>query len=119
MRTPWRPARTSFSRRTALAAWLAFVICSCGGGTPPASVPLSPVVGIVIDVQARPGLEVDRFVLGTGDGARIDFKVGRLDLSPPGFPAAHLREHLAASLPVKVTFHAEGSTLVATRLEDA
>lgn len=87
---------------------------ACGGGRDPAS----PVTGFIVGVDARPGLQVVAFRLLLPTSETVRFRVGSLDLSRGGFPAVHLREHEAAGMPVRVTFHREGYDLVATRLED-
>jgi hypothetical protein len=77
------------------------------------------VTGTVLAVRARPPLGVDSFDLLTTDGRRLTFRVGPLDLSPGGFDAPHLVTHQVTTMPVTVSYHADGDVLVATRLADA
>lgn len=110
------PQAKSSTSSSALLA-LALLLGSCAGS--PSSQPTSPVVGAVIEVKSAAGLNVESFRLRAQNGQQLDLRVGLLDLSAGAFPPAHLREHQATSQLVRVTFHQEGSVLVATRLEDA
>jgi hypothetical protein len=75
------------------------------------------VTGFVVDVRTRPPLGVDSFDLLAGDGQRLTFQVGQLDVSN-GFDAAHLVTHKITLQTVVVSFRRDGSTLIAVRLAD-
>jgi hypothetical protein len=90
----------------------AVVVGGCGGT-------LQTATGVVISVQARSLTEVDGFTLRTPDGQLLEFTAGPIAFDQTSFPPQHLREHQATSQPVKVTYRFEGSTRVATKLEDA
>jgi len=80
--------------------------------------PSSPVVGIVTKVDAESLSKVTGFTLRTTEGKSYEFLIGHL-VNGKEFPPGHLAEHQATGSPIKVTFHVEGSELVATRLDDA
>jgi hypothetical protein len=97
---------------------LAVAACATGPTSPPAaSVPSSPVVGIVIDVDSAGLGDVRGFTLRADDGTTLGFTIGRLE--PGSFDPGHLAEHVATGVPVEVTFVVEGDVLVATKLDDA
>jgi hypothetical protein len=75
------------------------------------------VEGFVTNVRTRAPLGVNSFDLLAGDGRQLTFQVGNLDLSG-GFDAAHLVTHQITLQPVIVTYHQDGSTLIATKLAD-
>ena len=75
--------------------------------------------GIVVAVDQRALTDISSFTLRTQEGELLTFEVGSLDLSSGGFPANHLREHMATSMAVAVAYVEEGGGLVATRLVDA
>jgi len=77
----------------------------------------SPVRGIVLHVESPSQGTVTDFTLLTDDDRQLTFRVGVLE-NAAAFPAAHLAEHMAASLPVLVFFQVDGSDLVVYRLED-
>ncbi len=58
------------------------------------------------------------FTLRTLDGRTYTFVIGQLE-NGAQFPPGHLVEHAANSDPILVTFEAQGSQLIAVRLEDA
>ena len=80
--------------------------------------PSSPVTGVLISVAADGLTQVRGFVLRTGDGEELTFRIGTLE-NGAEFPPGHLAEHLASSVPVRVHFRAEAGDLVVYRLEDA
>lgn len=77
------------------------------------------VTGWVVGVESRSLTDVAGFTLRTQDGRVLEFRVGPLELDRGGFPAGHLREHLALSQPVVVAWRDEGGQRIAVRLEDA
>ena len=101
---------------------VAFAISACipAAGPPAssASIPTSPVSGVVTHVESQ-GLEaVTGFSLRLADGTVLDFTIGRLE-NGVEFPPGHLTEHQAGAEPVRVFFDAQAGSLVVTRLEDA
>jgi hypothetical protein len=95
---------------------LAFLVVWRGGDQPAA--PASPVVGVVIAVDARGLTDVRSFTLRLRDGSRLTFTLDRLE-NGVQFPPSHLTVHQADGVPVRVTFVVDGNVLAATRLEDA
>lgn len=77
-----------------------------------------PVEGVVINVESTGLDSVTAFTLRTADGQTYRFALGRLQ-GAAQFPPGHLAEHAANAEPIKVTFLALDTTLIATRLEDA
>lgn len=75
--------------------------------------------GIVLRVESAGPADVQAFQLRTAEGGVLTFRVGRLDTSGGGFPAAHLREHLATAERIRVTFTRDGEGLTALHLVDA
>ena len=86
-------------------------------GTPGAE-PVSPVDGILTDIDSEGLTKVTGFTLRTNDGQSITFRIGTLE-NGADFPPGHLAEHLATSSPVRVYFRADAPDLVVYRLEDA
>jgi hypothetical protein len=80
--------------------------------------PASPVVGVLLAVDARGLTDVKGFTVRTDDGRELAFEIGTLE-NGVDFPPGHLAEHLAGSTPVRVFFRADGDRLVVYRLEDA
>lgn len=76
-------------------------------------------VGLVTAIRDVSLTEVDGFTLRTSDGRILEFRIGRLRLDGGGFPAGHLREHLALAQPVEVSWERVDGELVAHKLEDA
>lgn len=89
----------------------AVAIAGCGSS--------NVVAGFVIDVQSTSLTQIDSFVLRTPDGEELRFRVGATELDGGGFPATHLREHMALNEPVAVAFREEGGERVAYLLKDA
>jgi hypothetical protein len=75
--------------------------------------------GVVIAVDQLSLTDVRGFTLRIDGGTEMTFSIGLLELDAGAFPANHLREHLATSSPIRVTFNTEGDDRVATRLADA
>ena len=84
----------------------------------PSATLASPVRGIVLHVDSPSAGTVTGFTLLTDDSAQVAFKMGVIE-DGAAFPATHLTEHMAASLPVLVSFRVVGADLVVYRLEDA
>ena len=100
-------------RRAALAfLLLALAATGCGNATQRAS-------GVVVSVDQASLTDVRAFTLRTEAGEMLTFRVGDLDLSRDGFPANHLREHMAMVSAVVVDYTNEGAELVAVHLTDA
>jgi hypothetical protein len=110
----------------------ALIVAACGAtasfspspstsATPPATSsvhPASPIDGVVVDVERTSLVDVQAFTIRTADGQTYEFRVGSLE-NAAEFPPSHLNEHMADGVPVRVTFHVEGTALVATHLDDA
>lgn len=118
-------------RRIALASVFAIALALAGCsaapspspsvGPSPTSVlgrPESPVVGVVLEVNASSLSDVAAFTLRADDGRSWEFELGPLE-NATEFPPAHLHEHQVTSTPVRVFFRSEPSRLVAFRIEDA
>ena len=76
--------------------------------------------GLVTDIETLGIGRVEAFTLRTEDGTSLTFEVTYgTDLDAGGFPADHLREHMATASGVAVAYRREGNTLVAIRLSDA
>jgi hypothetical protein len=102
-----------------LTVLLAAVIVAVGGCGPSGSGELvSPVEGIVVDVDSAGLDDVNAFTVRMDGGRQVTILVGALE-NATEFPPAHLGEHLASGDPVRVWFRAEGDDLVAYRIEDA
>jgi uncharacterized lipoprotein YajG len=83
-----------------------------------ASVPASPVVGVVLKVDSAGLDKVSGFTLRTNAGQALALSIGILE-NGAQFPPGHLAEHLATAAPVRVWFRDENGSLVAYRIEDA
>lgn len=83
--------------------------------------PIAPTsaTGIVTAVDQPSLTDVRGFTLRTTAGTEMTFSIGDLRLTDGAFPANHLREHMATSSRVNVTFEAQGDERIATRLTDA
>lgn len=77
------------------------------------------VEGLVVDVTGTSPSDIQAFSLRAADGTVFRFDPGEVGLGDGGFPAAHLREHLALAAPVRVTYRVDGDRNVVVRLEDA
>jgi hypothetical protein len=91
----------------------AFGLVACG----PAG-PVSPLDGIVTQVDATGLTDVRGFTLRIAGGALVQFTMGPLE-NATQFSPGHLKEHQASGSPVRVFFTTNGSTLTVYRLEDA
>ncbi len=125
-------ARIPRHRTVAIAiALVALAACNASGSPAPnpyapggakspttGAVPGSPIEGIVTEVDTQGVDKIRGFTIRTSDGASWTFEIRALE-NAAEFPPAHLVEHKATVTPVRVAFHAEGSTLVADRIEDA
>lgn len=98
------------------AAFPLLAIAVLGAGCGPAT---KTAAGIVVAVDQASLTDIRSFTLRTPEGELLTFVVGELDISPGGFPANHLREHMATSIAVAVAYEEDGDELVATRLADA
>ncbi|MCI0347454.1 MAG: hypothetical protein L0221_18755 [Chloroflexi bacterium] len=83
----------------------------------PIAPPGSPIVGVVTNVVSGGLNEVSSFELRTDEGTTYAFEIGDLE-NAAEFPPGHLREHMATSSPVRVTFEVNGDRLLVTRLEE-
>jgi hypothetical protein len=114
-----RPRRTDLLRAAIALAALALAGAACQPATSPQpSLPASPVVGVIVAVDATNLTDVRGFTLRLVGGRTIDFKLGQLE-NPTDFPPGHLKEHQANSVSVRVFFRDDGGTPVVYRLEDA
>lgn len=84
----------------------------------PSVPPSSPVVGVVLHVDATGLTAVTGFTFRSDAGEVLRFTLGQLE-DPTAFPPGHLAEHAQTGSPVRVSFRVEGQQLVVYRLEDA
>lgn len=77
------------------------------------------VPGVVVSVDQVSVADVRSFTLRTTSGEMLTFRVDRLDLSRGGFPANHLREHMATVTAVIVDYTDENGERIAVRVTDA
>ena len=88
-------------------------------GSPGAQLPgQDPIAGVVIHVDSTGLDSVTAFTLRAVDGQTYRIVLGRLQ-NAAEFPPGHLVEHAANSEPILVSWLALGTTIIATRLEDA
>jgi hypothetical protein len=91
-------------------------------GSPGASasfeIPGSPIVGLVISVDAAGLDQVKGFTLRAANGQDLTFVIGKLE-NAADFAPGHLTEHMTAADPVLVYFRPENGQLVVYRLDDA
>lgn len=105
--------------RLAIVVAAAALIAACQpAADPPTPGVSSPVVGVVIEIDAAGLADVRSFSLRTDGGRAFEFTVGPLE-NPTAFPLGHLGEHLASSEPIRVWFREDGGGRVAYRIEDA
>ena len=96
-----------------MAISVALALTACSGGEQDAA-------GLVTDIDTLGLGQVQAFTLRTQDGASLVFDVsGGTDLGAGGFPADHLREHMATASGVAVAYRTDGDRLIAVRLTDA
>ena len=84
----------------------------------PGPLPASPVIGVVVAVDAPSLGQVDAFALQLPNGQAFDFDMGTLE-NPTDFSPSHLSEHMATSAPIRVFFRLENGNAVVYRIEDA
>ena len=77
------------------------------------------VTGIVIDIRQSGPASVEGFTLRADDGRLLTFDVAEIGAGDGGFPAVHLRDHLASAQEVAVRFVETNEGLRAIRLADA
>lgn len=75
--------------------------------------------GWVVDIQATSLTQVGSFTLRTADGRELEFNVAGVELDGGGFPASHLREHMALNQPVAIAYREANGELTAFKLRDA
>ncbi|MEO8228442.1 MAG: hypothetical protein ABI628_01625 [Chloroflexota bacterium] len=88
------------------------------GASASATIPNSPVAGVVTSVDAVALDQVRGFKLTSAGGQELMFVMGTLE-NGDEFPPGHLKEHMASSTPVLVSFRQEKGALVVYRIEDA
>ncbi len=123
-------------RATTGAGFLAIslILAACGGSTSPSpaapsaspsaapsasasvAIPESPVEGLIVNIDGDGLTQVNSITVRTPEGTDHVFRVGQLEVP---VPPAHLNEHMAGALPVRVAFRVEGGELVAFRIDDA
>jgi predicted small secreted protein len=86
--------------------------------TAQASLPPSPVDGVIVSVDSSGLADVRGFTLRMVGGRTIVFKLGPLE-NPTQFPPGHLKEHEATAQPVRVYFVLDAGVPTVYRLEDA
>ena len=92
------------------------VLASLAVGCGPAA---KSAAGIVVAVDQVSLTEIRGFTLRTDAGEMLTFRIGPLDLSGGGFPANHLREHMATASTVAIAYTEVDGERVAIRLVDA
>lgn len=97
---------------TVIAICLGVLAVGCGPATKSAA-------GIVVSVDQDSLTDIQSFALRTDTGETLTFRVGDIDISSGGFPANHLREHMATSIAVAVAYTEVSGERVAVRLVDA
>lgn len=102
--------------RLSVVALIALALIIAGPGCSISEV--RTVEGLVVDVTGTSPSDIQAFSLRRADGAVFRFEAGDVGFGHGGFPAAHLREHLALADPVRVTYRTEGDRLITVRLED-
>ena len=96
-----------------LAIVVATTLLACAAGQQDAA-------GIVTDIDTLGLGRVQAFTLRTQDGASLVFDVSAgTDLGQGGFPADHLREHMATGAGVAVAYRTDGDRRIARKLSDA
>jgi hypothetical protein len=88
------------------------------GASASATIPNSPVAGVVTSVDAVALDQVHGFTLTSAGGQELTFVIGTLE-NGDEFPPGHLKEHMASVTPILVSFKRENGALVVYRLEDA
>ncbi len=89
-----------------------------GSSTDPEAPQGEQVVGVVTSIESEGLTDVRRFTLRTQDGRDLAFRIGSLE-NGVEFPPGHLGEHQSLRTPIRVWYRADGSELIAFRLEDA
>ena len=100
---------------------IAIVTARPGSGLQPgetASLPASPVDGVVIAVDSAGLGHVGGFTVRLAGGWSYVFKLGILE-NATEFSPSHLAEHMASSSPIRVFYRLENSVPTVYRLEDA
>jgi hypothetical protein len=101
----------------------AFVVSSAGhacaaSNAPCATLPPSPVVGVVISVDTPSLGKVNGFDLRLADGSTLALRVGVLE-NATQFSPSHLLAHEATSVPIRAFYRLENGAPIVYRLEDA
>jgi hypothetical protein len=99
-----------------IAVALALVAGACQ--PPAASLPPSPVEGVVVSVDAASLGDVKGFGLRTSDGAVYALTLGNLE-NATEFSPSHLAEHQATSSPIRAWYRLVNGVPTVYRLEDA
>ncbi len=88
------------------------VAAGCGGSDENA------VTGVIIDVRASSFETAESITVRTKDGELWELAVDLDEESARGFPASHLRVHMAEVFPVRVWYRDDGGRHVAYHMED-
>jgi hypothetical protein len=88
------------------------------GASASATIPNSPVAGVVTSVDAVALDQVRGFKLTSAGGQELTFAIGTLE-NADEFAPGHLKEHMATATPILVYFRQDRGALVVYRLEDA
>lgn len=94
------------------------VVSSVPGASASATIPNSPVAGVITSVDAVALDQVHGFTLTSAGGQDLTFVIGKLE-NGDEFPPGHLKEHMASATPILVYFRQENGALVVYRVEDA
>ena len=129
MKLPPRPAALlalALITASALTSCSVLSTCACthgpsqapGSPAPEASLPPSPVDGVVVHVDSAGLADVNGFDLRLTDGTVLGFTLGPLE-NGAQFAPGHLTEHEATGAPVRVFYRIANGIPVVYRLEDA
>ncbi|MGI8823653.1 MAG: hypothetical protein ACR2JP_10195 [Acidimicrobiia bacterium] len=99
--------------RWGLLAAAVLVVAGCSGSS------THEVTGVVIDVTGDI-TTVDRFLLQSTEGDRLEFVVAPGVVFGDGAPIGHVSEHLQTGLPVEIVYEVlDDGTLVVRSIDDA
>jgi hypothetical protein len=98
--------------------------CSTPGGAagscaaPAATLPPSPLVGVVVGVDSPSLGKINSFQLRLSDGSVVKLSMGVLE-NPTQFSPSHLLSHQASSVPIRAFYLLQDGVPMVYRLEDA
>ena len=112
--TRWRRRASLGLVMMMLIAWVP--ACGAGSEQPSATTSNGAVRGLIVEVKAGSISELESLVLDGDDGTTWRFEArGQMFAE---FSPSHLREHMVQGLPITVSFHRDGGSLVVDDLSD-